>query len=617
MRIASRKTAFIVLTTISAFFLYACGGGGWELVPALDPAPDFSPTAITATDTIITADNAVLNGIVNPKGLATTAWFEHSKDPALASNVTTTATQTLGAGSTDINVTQSITGLDPGAAYYYRVKANSSAGTKSGAIYTFTTLPLPTVTTNSVTSKTTTGAVLNGDVNPNGRATTARFEYGKTTALGTFTDNQSVGSGTTSVQVAATLSGLDVATKYYYRIEATSTAGTSRGTILDFTTAGGVPTVATNSATSVTATGGVLNGIVNPNALATYAWFEYGTTSSLGTVIDNALRGSGTDNVSINKALTGLSAGTTIYYRVAANNSVGSATPGEILTFTTLNPAPVANAGPDQTDFQGHVVTLSGSGSSDGYGGTLSYLWAQTAGTSVTLSSTTAANPTFTAPTVAYPSQVLTFMLTVTSSRGPSATDNVNVTVKFGFFDDFSTNTTGTYTVINAPGNTGTFGWDGGNEGGYITAGGDNAIQIQRNLVEPANATEYGAFSMDFCPNAKYSPGARFIIYLSEGADTYYRIENTDLDNTSITPKGTVKKVVGGVELESQNFVNSYSQGTCYPIQISFSPVTTTVTAFGETIVLNVDGLVPVYLLSVETTHQDAFIDNIKLEALP
>ena len=76
-------------------------------------------------------------------------------------------------------------------------------------------------------------------------------------------------------------------------------------------------------------------------------------------------------------------------------------------------------------------------------GGTITYQWTQVGGTAVTLSGATTATPTFTAPTVSYPSDNLVFQLTVTSSRGPSASDNVIVTDKWGFLDDFSTDTTG------------------------------------------------------------------------------------------------------------------------------------------------------------------------------
>lgn len=62
-------------------------------------------------------------------------------------------------------------------------------------------------------------------------------------------------------------------------------------------------------------------------------------------------------------------------------------------------------------------------------GGSLSVSWAQTAGPAVTLSSTTAVSPTFTAP-ASMAGSVLTFSLVVTDAGGTSAPDTVQVTVQ-------------------------------------------------------------------------------------------------------------------------------------------------------------------------------------------
>ena len=86
------------------------------------------------------------------------------------------------------------------------------------------------------------------------------------------------------------------------------------------------------------------------------------------------------------------------------------------------NHNPVANAGNDQTVPSGAVVHLSGGGSSDPDGDTLSYSWVQTIGPSVALQGATTSAPMFTAPEFEQDT-TLTFQLTVTDGRGvPRAT---------------------------------------------------------------------------------------------------------------------------------------------------------------------------------------------------
>ena len=95
------------------------------------------------------------------------------------------------------------------------------------------------------------------------------------------------------------------------------------------------------------------------------------------------------------------------------------------------NNAPVANAGPDQAVASGASVTLTGAASSDADGDPITYLWSQTSGTTVSLSSSTAAQPTFTAPVIdpANASIILTFSLVVNDGALTSAADTVTITV--------------------------------------------------------------------------------------------------------------------------------------------------------------------------------------------
>ena len=95
----------------------------------------------------------------------------------------------------------------------------------------------------------------------------------------------------------------------------------------------------------------------------------------------------------------------------------------------TVDALPQAEAGAAQTVNAGTTVTLDGSGSSDNEGA-VTYRWALTGDpdtTGVSLSSTTAAMPTFTAPST---ETTLTFTLTVTDTLGSEAMDTVEITVE-------------------------------------------------------------------------------------------------------------------------------------------------------------------------------------------
>ncbi len=197
----------------------------------------------------------------------------------------------------------------------------------------------PTVVTNAATSVTTTGGVLNGGVNPNGLATTGWFEWGTSPTLATFssTASQSLGSGTTSQAVSGDAVGA-------YRRDAVllpggglQLRGAVEGVDRQFQhrrrTA---PTVVTNAATSVITAGGRFERRSEPERAATTGWFEWGTSPTLATFssTSNQSLGSGTTSQSVSAALSGLTAGTPYYFRVAASNSAGPSK-GSIASFST------------------------------------------------------------------------------------------------------------------------------------------------------------------------------------------------------------------------------------------------------------------------------------------
>ncbi len=101
------------------------------------------------------------------------------------------------------------------------------------------------------------------------------------------------------------------------------------------------PVVVTGSATGITNNGATLNGTVNPNGLATEAWFEWGTSATLAT-FDNTTKqafAAGTTVQSVSASIPGLTFGTTYYFRMVASNSTG-VSKGAIGNFSTSTQRP-------------------------------------------------------------------------------------------------------------------------------------------------------------------------------------------------------------------------------------------------------------------------------------
>ncbi len=113
-------------------------------------------------------------------------------------------------------------------------------------------------------------------------------------------------------------------------------------------------------------------------------------------------------------------------FSVQCSDGVNTSAADQVnVTVNAVNHAPTANAGADQDVNRGSVVQLSGSGSTDPDSDSLTYAWSQLSGTAVTLSSRTAANPSFTASTVG----TLEFQLVVNDGTVSSTPGSVVIRV--------------------------------------------------------------------------------------------------------------------------------------------------------------------------------------------
>lgn len=229
-----------------------------------------------------------------------------------------------------VNVTGTTAGVKNNTTGNVTSTEGGAGGTASASV---TVAPAPSANTQAATSVTSSTGTLNGTVNPNGLATTAAFQWGTTASYGNTTASQSMGSGTADLSVAANLTGLAANTTYHYRVMATNSAGTSFGSDVVFTTSSPA-TATTNAATNVTSGTATLNGTVNPNGLATTAFFQWGATTSYGNTTASQSIGSGTSDLGVAANLTALTANTTYHYRVVASNSAGT-TLGADAVFTT------------------------------------------------------------------------------------------------------------------------------------------------------------------------------------------------------------------------------------------------------------------------------------------
>jgi Ca2+-binding RTX toxin-like protein len=189
------------------------------------------------------------------------------------------------------------------------------------------------VVTAAVTSVGSTTAVLNGVVDPKGRATNWWFEYGTSTRYGTKTPVRNAGSGTSAVPVATPVTGLQPGVRYHARLVAQSSVGTFRGANVSFRT-GSLPSVATGPLTALGPSSATVTGTVNPVGRETTVWFEYGRTTAYGFRTTARDVGAGTADVPVSIALTGLRAGLRYHYRLVAR-SAGGTNAGRDSSFAT------------------------------------------------------------------------------------------------------------------------------------------------------------------------------------------------------------------------------------------------------------------------------------------
>jgi hypothetical protein len=309
--------------------------------------------------TEVTAEEATLHGEIDPEETSE-AKFYYEYGPTSTGSLSMTSEVEVGGVNGYIPATFRLTNLLPNTEYSYRLVGTNKSGliekSKSG---TFTTSAAePKVAAAEITNLTATSATFDGEVNPeNTLPTRYHFEYeaegcDERSECVTRLTPVSIGASTSPVLVSQGLpenTELAPDTTYRFRLVAENPSGVVSEaqtfiTPAEFIPPGGPPVANTGSAASISLNGATVTGVIIPDGLLTLYEFEFGTTTSYGTVVLGGEAGSGHGEVSVAQAFGDLLPGVTYHYRVVAFN-VDGVVAGADQIFTTSSP-PTGTAQP-------------------------------------------------------------------------------------------------------------------------------------------------------------------------------------------------------------------------------------------------------------------------------
>jgi len=257
-------------------------------------------------------------------------------------------------------------GLTAGTTYYYRAWSEVTAGSLQQwsddyASITAATTGAPTATTNAATLVEETTATLHGTVaSSGGESCQYRFVYGTSPGVYTYTTDWT-GSVTTGQNFSVDISGLSQGTLYYFAAQVKNSAGIGTGSELSFLTKPEAPTK--------------LTAVVASSTQINLSW-----TKGIGANRTKVMRKAGsypTDyndgtpayfDTGTNFSDTGLTAGTTYYYRAWSEVTAGSLQQwsddsAEISAATNSAPSATTNAADSVEET---TATLHGSVAADG-----------------------------------------------------------------------------------------------------------------------------------------------------------------------------------------------------------------------------------------------------------
>ncbi len=213
--------------------LAAENGGGERAVGGAVGFATTPEAPQTEAATEVQATSARLQGTLEPAGQELEYEFLYNHGASCVGGEATPLAQGEG------TVSAVVEGLTPATEYTFCLVARGPGGSTSGGGVSFETpVAPPAVHSEWVSSVGALNATLNATIDPDGLATTYRFEYGPTTAYGSSAPSPEAhaGSGVADVPVDLLVEGLSPGSTYHYRVVATNSLGETAGADHTFTT---------------------------------------------------------------------------------------------------------------------------------------------------------------------------------------------------------------------------------------------------------------------------------------------------------------------------------------------------------------------------------------------
>ncbi len=294
----------------------------------------FTTVTVPATPILVSPLTGATNQPINP----TLIWNAVTGAASYRLQVSTdnTFATSIYNDSTRVSTSQQVSGLAVGTTYFWRVNAKNIAGTSSySAVRSFMTIVVPAAPVLFAPADAATNQAVNPSLiwNSVAGADTYRLQVSTVNTFATTIHNDSTVTNT-SQQV----SGLNVGTTYFWRVNAKNSAGTSSYSVIRSFTTIVVPAAPILVAPLDLAVNQSANPIMIWNSVAGASTYrlQVSTVNTFATTVYND-----STRTSTSQSITGLAVGTTYFWRVNTKNSAGTSPYSTVWSFTT-SAAPLA-----------------------------------------------------------------------------------------------------------------------------------------------------------------------------------------------------------------------------------------------------------------------------------